>query len=111
MKRNTTKSRHLDSAIDNMHIYAYNVCMGTKHEILNFGGISVCIIDTNDHNPPHVHCYKAGASAKIRIKDGKIMAENKRFTRKSLERLSNFVFKNQVLLLEKWEEFYGQENN
>jgi hypothetical protein len=88
----------------------YNIPMGTKHIIIQIGKVKITIIDTNDHNPPHVHVYAPGATAKINIESGRVVSA-KGFTKHALTKISKAVRKNSKVLLEKWEEFYGEKED
>lgn len=82
--------------------------MGKFWAILKSGKVKIGIVDTNDHNPPHVHVKAPGAKAKIIIETSEIVAA-KGFTKQALRDLQRAVKDQKVVLLEKWEEFYGEE--
>jgi hypothetical protein len=63
----------------------------------------------NDHDPPHVHVFKAGGQAKIALGDGEglpwpmeVLAMDNRTAKQALK----LVFEHQAYLLDKWREFY-----
>ena len=87
----------------------YNICMGKFWTILSSGKVRIGIIDSNDHNPPHVHVKAPGAKAKINILDSRIVS-SKGFSKQSLKELQKSVKDQKEMLLEKWEEFYGKED-
>jgi hypothetical protein len=78
--------------------------------ILNKDGFRVCIYP-NDHNPAHVHVFKAGGETRIKIgSQGEapkwitIHSMSDKDAIKALE----LVAENQADLLKKWQEYHGQ---
>jgi hypothetical protein len=64
----------------------------------------------DDHDPPHVHVFKAGGQAKIAIGDSTIAPSlilvqgmNSKDTKAALR----VVIQHQANLLEKWEDYHG----
>ena len=76
--------------------------MGT---VARYKGFEIAI-NTNDHLPPHVHVWRAGAEAKIAIVGGKIM-ENEGMRRADLRTARAIVKSYEGYLLRKWEEIHG----
>lgn len=87
----------------------YIICMGKFWTILKAGKVKIGIVDTNDHNPPHVHVKAPGAKAKININDSEVVSA-KGFNKQALKDLQKAVKDEKEVLLEKWEEFYGKED-
>jgi hypothetical protein len=64
----------------------------------------------DDHDPPHVHVFKAGGQAKIALGSGDtlpslIMVQG--MSAKIAKAALAIVIENQADLLEKWEEYHG----
>ncbi|MBW4440712.1 MAG: DUF4160 domain-containing protein [Plectolyngbya sp. WJT66-NPBG17] len=64
----------------------------------------------DDHDPPHIHAFKAGGQAKIALGSLDVSPSlmlvqgmSAKDARKAIE----LVTENQIELLEKWEEFHG----
>ena len=60
------------------------------------------VINTNDHNPPHVHCIKGSWSAKIAL-DGTILSV-RGWDLSSVNSFVRVVLENKDLLEDKWNE-------
>lgn len=63
----------------------------------------------NDHDPPHVHVFKAGGQAKIELsslEDPSLLLVQG-MSAKDAKTAIAIVKQHQVELLAKWEEFYG----
>jgi hypothetical protein len=64
----------------------------------------------DDHDPPHVHVFKAGGQAKVALGDSDevpslIMVQG--MSAKEAKAAVSIVAANQIYLLEQWEEFHG----
>jgi Domain of unknown function (DUF4160) len=64
----------------------------------------------DEHDPPHVHVFKAGGQAKIELGNPErqpslIMLQD--MSAKEAKRAIEIVVQHQDQLLEKWEEFHG----
>ena len=64
----------------------------------------------DDHDPPHIHAFKAGGQAKIALGNLEVTPSlifvqgmSAKDARKAIE----LVTENQVELLEEWKEFHG----
>jgi hypothetical protein len=68
-------------------------------------------INTNDHNPPHVHVYKAGGVCKIALggddEPPSLVLVSRNITRSDARMAISIVEKYQQYLLERWSEIYG----
>ena len=67
-------------------------------------------INTNDHNPPHVHVEGGGASIRINLLTLEIMDFETEFSTATVRMIVNFVMINREILLEKWVEIHGENN-
>ncbi len=64
----------------------------------------------DDHDPPHIHAFKAGGQAKITLGSSEvtpnlILVEG--MSKKEAKTVLEIVINNQPYLLEKWEEYHG----
>jgi hypothetical protein len=64
----------------------------------------------DDHDPPHIHAFKAGGQAKIALGSPEqppslLMVQG--MSLKDAKRAIELVKEHQTQLLEKWEEFHG----
>lgn len=78
-------------------------------EVLRQDGFSFRI-RSNDHNPSHVHVFKAEEEAVIDIGDGDTapsLQKNYNMSRKNAKRALSMVAKNQVYLLGRWRGIHG----
>jgi hypothetical protein len=73
--------------------------------VLDDDGFSVRIWP-NDHEPAHVHVYRAEAMARIEIVSLNVRGHDMR--PKDLRRALSIVSANQELLLRKWREMHGK---
>lgn len=67
-------------------------------------------IYTNDHDPPHVHVFKAGGQVKIAIGDEKTAPSvllRKGMSNKDAVKAVLSVDQNQEHFLESWRKYYG----
>jgi hypothetical protein len=64
------------------------------------------VIYLDDHNPPHVHVFKADGEAKIEL-DPIIVAGVWRMKRKDARDAKRITRENQTYLLDKWGEING----
>ena len=66
------------------------------------------MIHTEDHEPAHIHAYKAGGVVQINIRDmslRKVIGLKKSDVRSALD----ITGEQQVYFLEKWEEYHGED--
>jgi hypothetical protein len=63
------------------------------------------VIRTDDHEPPHVHVFHGGASAKIMLES--LREEHCRLTRRQLVKALILVKQHQEWLLARWREIHG----
>ena len=75
--------------------------------IMTQGGFQVMIF-TNDHQPAHVHIFKAGTEAVINLAPVRIR-ENYRMPKKNLRKAVEIVVSNQELLRQAWRDIHGHE--
>jgi hypothetical protein len=75
--------------------------------ILRQDGFQVAIF-TNDHQPAHVHVFKAGTEAVINLAPVTIR-ENYRMSRRQLRKAVDLVAANEDLLLQAWREMHGDQ--
>jgi Domain of unknown function (DUF4160) len=75
--------------------------------IMTQDGFQVMIF-TNDHQPAHVHVFKAGTEAVINLVPVRIR-ENYRMSKKNLRKAVEIVAGNQGLLRQAWREIHGDE--
>ena len=64
----------------------------------------------NDHDPPHVHAFKAGGQAKVELGRLGIVSSLllvQGMSEKDTKKAIAIVTEHQAELLAKWEEFYG----
>ena len=61
----------------------------------------------NDHTPPHVHAWKAGAMAKIELVDGFDVVKVREMRAMDVVRAVRIVMANEEKLLQAWEEIHG----
>ena len=66
------------------------------------------MIFTNDHQPAHVHVFKAGAEAVINLAPMSIR-ENYRMPKKDLRKAVEIVASHRELLRQAWREIHGDE--
>ncbi|MDX2214311.1 MAG: DUF4160 domain-containing protein [Oculatellaceae cyanobacterium bins.114] len=64
----------------------------------------------NDHDPPHVHVFKAGGQAKVglgnlEVSPSLLLVQG--MSDKDAKKSIAIVMQHQTELLDKWEEFYG----
>jgi hypothetical protein len=74
-------------------------CQGTTFKIL-----------TRDHDPAHVHVYRAGDAAKIGLGDeenGPYLMLNVGMKAKDLRQALEIVEQNQAMLLAAWRKYHG----
>jgi Domain of unknown function (DUF4160) len=67
-------------------------------------------IYTNDHDPPHVHVFKAGGQVKIAIGDEETAPSvllRKGMSNKDVVKAVLIVDQNQEHFLESWRKYYG----
>ena len=77
--------------------------------VLRKNGFQV-IIWTNDHEPMHVHVFKAEGELVINLGNGKAeisIRENYGMRNTDLRRALSLISRNHDLLLEKWREIHG----
>lgn len=71
----------------------------------------VVVIWPDDHEPPHVHVFKAGHEMKVAIGEpGKslpFILDNKTMTRRERKEALKLIIQYQVACLAKWERFHG----
>ncbi len=67
------------------------------------------IIFTNDHPPPHIHVKQAEGGAKINLNPIEIV-EHFDLNQRQLREIEEIVEENQSFLMEKWQEFQGDES-
>jgi Domain of unknown function (DUF4160) len=72
--------------------------------IINQEGFSVRI-RTNDHEPMHVHVFKADGEAKINITSGEVVKVWK-MSAKDVKKAEEIVSENAEILAEKWREIH-----
>ncbi|MGD1900952.1 MAG: DUF4160 domain-containing protein [Geitlerinemataceae cyanobacterium] len=63
----------------------------------------------NDHEPPHVHVFKAEGQAKIALGDGEQLPwllEVREMDNKTAKQALKLVLENRAYLSGKWKEFY-----
>lgn len=70
--------------------------------VLESNGLTAYIY-FKDHNPPHVHVYKAGAEAVFRISDLEVV-HNNGFSAKAIGRIQTWLAINIDSLTEAWNE-------
>ncbi len=61
----------------------------------------------DDHDPPHVHVFKAGGQAKISIDPSPSLILVQGMSSKEARAALRIVTQHQTHLLEKWEEYHG----
>jgi Domain of unknown function (DUF4160) len=64
----------------------------------------------NDHDPPHVHAFKAGGQAKVGLGSSGVTPSLllvQGMSDKDVKKAIAIVTEHQVELLAKWEEWYG----
>jgi Domain of unknown function (DUF4160) len=64
----------------------------------------------NDHDPPHVHAFKAGGQVKVglgslEVSPSLLLVQG--MSDKDVKKAIAIVMEHQAELLDKWEEFYG----
>jgi hypothetical protein len=64
------------------------------------------VIRTKDHEPPHVHVFKGGASAKIELEPIALVKESG-MSKKDLRAAIAIVANHQASLLETWRRIHG----
>lgn len=67
------------------------------------------VIYTNDHEPPHIHALKAGTEARIFLDPVSLWDSNMKS--KDARQAVEIVEANHDILLEKWYEIHGFEND
>lgn len=83
--------------------YMYIIHMPT---IFRIGPFRI-IINTADHEPPHVHCVGPGVAVIIEIMSQLVM-KNRGVSPKDIKRLREFIESNEEVLLNEWR-FYHEE--
>lgn len=81
--------------------------MGT---VVNEAGFEIKIL-TGDHEPPHVHVYKAGKKAKITIGDSNnfpTLIKNTGMNKTQIAKSLSLVKQYQDILRDKWTQIYGK---
>ena len=66
-------------------------------------------INTDDHEPAHVHIWYQGRVLVVNFLDVVIIRNNYGFNRNEARRAVSIVEENQKLLLEKWKEIHENE--
>jgi predicted SprT family Zn-dependent metalloprotease len=64
------------------------------------------VIYFNDHEPAHVHVFKAGGTAKININPVGVVSFQD-MSQKQIKRAEQITNEQQVYFREKWDEFYN----
>jgi hypothetical protein len=64
------------------------------------------VIWPNDHQPPHVHCFKANVEAVILLDSGRVREANGMSAR-DVCRAVEIVSEHQDLFLNRWREIHG----
>jgi uncharacterized protein DUF4160 len=59
------------------------------------------------HEPPHVHVERDDCEAKFWLAPGRFR-RNKGFTKKELRRIMELIERNQDMLMERWEAYFGE---
>ncbi len=72
--------------------------------IINQAGFSVRI-RTNDHEPMHVHVFKADGEAKINIENAEVV-KIWNMSAKDVKKAEEIVSENSEMLAEKWREIH-----
>ena len=65
-------------------------------------------INSGDHGSPHCHVIGHGSELKVRLIGFEVMGET-RFSERDATRLIELVKRYRTELMEKWEEYHGQE--
>lgn len=64
----------------------------------------------NDHEPPHVHVYKAGTHAVVTISDEPEIRKVKKMTDQDVLEAARIVAANVEKLLQGWRRLHGEED-
>ena len=67
-------------------------------------------INENDHNPPHVHVIGGGSEIRINLLSLEIMDDEVQFSKSLTRHILDFVRKNRIYFLDRWEEVHGKED-
>lgn len=67
-------------------------------------------INENDHNPPHVHVEGGGAEMRINLITLEIMDEETDFSKSIIWHILDYVRRNRLFLLDRWEMIHGKKN-
>jgi len=80
--------------------------------VLRESGFRVVIYTRDEHPPAHVHVWKAGGEAVIRLGDGgelPVIHEVSGMPKRDARRALDLVTEHQGLLLARWEEIHVEE--
>jgi hypothetical protein len=67
-------------------------------------------INENDHNPPHVHVEGCGGEIRINLLTLEIMDDQTEFSKSMIRHIQEFVRRNRIYFLDRWEQVHGEEN-
>ncbi len=67
------------------------------------------VIFTNDHEPAHIHVQHAEGAAKVEL-DPVVITEHYQLKQRQIKEIIEIVKENQEYLLQKWQEFQGDDN-
>lgn len=72
-------------------------------------GFRIMVLTRNEHNPPHVHVYRAGGECRVKIGESPAMLWDVKggLTLKEASKAEALVRKHQAACLRKWEEKNG----
>lgn len=65
------------------------------------------VIRTDDHEPPHVHVFRAGGQVKIWLEPVTLDRVSGRLGRRQLSLARGLVWRHREMLLAKWREIHG----
>lgn len=64
------------------------------------------VVFSNDHNPPHVHVFRAGAEAIVELTPIRLR-ENYRMSKRQLRRALEIIAANEPQLIDAWRATHG----
>ena len=76
--------------------------------VLRQAGFSVRIYP-NDHDPPHVHVFKAGGEVKATIAETPALLDVINMSNKDVKKALELIQNHRQELLEKWSDFYAND--